>query len=136
MHISAKGEYAVRALLEIAARSDYVSVDEIVAVQRLPKAFVASILLDLRRCELVRARRGNGGYLLSRPADQISVGEILRAVDGPITLVRGMPPTELHYTGASQHLGSVWAQIADHLGDLLERVSLAGVLAGSAPAPA
>ena len=96
MQISAKTDYAVRALLSLAAREpDLVKVDAIVAEQGLPRKFVEAILGELRRADLVRSQRGaDGGYALARPAAEITLGAVIRAVDGPLAEVRGLRPHE------------------------------------------
>ncbi|WP_321160678.1 RrF2 family transcriptional regulator [Janibacter hoylei] len=96
MDISARSDYAVRAMLTLAAATDGgtpVSVVRLAAEQELPRKFLEAILADLRRAELVVSRMGaSGGYLLARPATQISVGAVIRAVDGPLAEVRGSAP--------------------------------------------
>lgn len=136
MQISAKSEYAVRALLELAAREpDLVKAETIVAEQELPRKFVESILVDLRRAGLVRSTRGaEGGYQLTRPASQISLGAVIRAVDGPLAEVRGLRPHETTYSGVAQHLPEVWIALRANVRKVLDETSLQQVLVGRLPA--
>jgi Rrf2 family protein len=130
MHVSAKADYALRALLEIAAHHpERVSMADVVQRQRLPHSFAVAILPELRRADFVRLhRRGDVGYSLARPPSEIRVREVLRLVDGPPVLVRGLPPDELTYPGAAGALSSLW-RAADHEIDrLLDAVTLADLL--------
>jgi Rrf2 family protein len=136
VQISAKSEYAVRALLELAARQpDLVKAETIVADQELPRKFVESILADLRRAGLVRSTRGaDGGYQLTRPANEISLGAIIRAVDGPLAEVRGLRPHETTYTGVAEHLPEVWIALRANVRKILDETTLHQVLVGRLPA--
>lgn len=137
MDISARADYAVRAMLTLAAEggASPVSVDRLAGEQDLPRKFLEAIVGDLRRAGLVTSRRGAaGGYLLSRTASEISVGDILRAVDGPLAEVRGQRPQDLVYAGAAEHLGTVWVALRAALRDVLDDTSLADLVAGDLPA--
>ncbi|MEY9912338.1 Rrf2 family protein [Catenulispora sp. MAP12-49] len=136
MHISAKADYAVRVMLEIAAHGpDLVKSTVAIGHQDLPRKFVESILVELRHAELVRSHRGaEGGYTLGRPAAAISIGEIVRAVDGPLAEVRGIRPHECEYTNAAENLAEVWVAARAALRTVLDETSLAHVLAGRLPA--
>ena len=136
MHISAKSDYAVRALLALAARFPrQARVEELAAEQELPRKYLEAILGDLRRGGLVRSHRGAvGGFVLARDPSQITVGQILRAVDGPLAEVRGLRPDETAYSGVARHLPQVWVAARAALRDVLDEVSLAGLLTGSLPA--
>jgi Rrf2 family protein len=136
VQISAKSEYAIRALLELAAREpDLVKAETIVADQELPRKFVESILADLRRAGLVRSTRGaDGGYQLTRPANEISLGAVMRAVDGPLAEVRGLRPHETTYTGVAEHLPEVWIALRANVRRILDETTLQQVLAGRLPA--
>lgn len=136
MQISAKSEYAVRALLELAAREpDLVKAETIVADQELPRKFIESILADLRRAGLVRSTRGaDGGYQLTRPASEISLGAVIRAVDGPLAEVRGLRPHETTYTGVAEHLPEVWIALRANVRKILDETTLQQVLVGRLPA--
>lgn len=135
MKVSAKVEYAVRALLVLADAPGLLRIDAIVAGQRLPVKFVEGILSDLRRAGIVRTQRGvHGGYCLARPASEVTVGAVLRAVDGPLATVHGQSPDATAYPGAAVHLPAVWVAVRASLRDVLDDVSLADVLAGRLPA--
>lgn len=137
MDISAKTDYAVRALLAMAAAGDDrpVSVEELSTRQELPRTFLEAIVADLRRAGLVTSRRGpSGGYALARPASQINLGDVFRAVDGPFAEVRGLRPHETAYDGAAEHLPVVWVAVRASLRRVLDETSLADVLSGALPA--
>jgi Rrf2 family protein len=136
VQISAKTDYAVRALLSLAAREpDLVKVDTVVTEQGMPRKFVEAILAELRRAGLVRSQRGaEGGYALARPAAQITLGSVLRAVDGPLAEVRGLRPHETAYAGVAEHLPDVWVAVRAALRQVLDETTLAHVLSGSLPA--
>ena len=136
MEISAKTDYAVRALLALAERSpELVKVDMIIGDQKLPRKFVEAILGELRRSGLVRSQRcAEGGYALARPAAEITLGSVMRAVDGPLAEVRGLRPDQTSYTGVAQHLPEVWVAVRASLRRVLDETTLAHVLAGKLPA--
>jgi Rrf2 family protein len=135
VQISAKTDYAVRALLSLAAREpDLVKVDEIVTEQGLPRKFVEAILGELRRAALVRSRRGaEGGYALARPAAEITLGMVIRAVDGPLAEIRGLRAHETNYSGVAEHLPQVWVAVRAALRSVLDETTLAQVLNGRLP---
>lgn len=139
MHISARTDYAVRALLtlaaaETAAGQGTVTGQTLAADQQLPLKFLEAILADLRRAGLVRSRRGPvGGYSLCRPAGEIAVGDVVRAVDGPLAVVRGERPEQAVYAGAAEHLGTVWVALRAAVRAVLDEVTLAEVLSGELP---
>lgn len=136
MQISAKTDYAIRALLNLAAHEpQLVKIDTIVREQGLPRKFVESILGELRRAGLVRSQRGaEGGYALARPAEEITLGAVIRAVDGPLAEVRGLRPHEATYAGLAQHLPDVWIAVRASLRRVLDEVTLGQVLSGKLPA--
>ncbi len=136
MEISAKSDYAVRALLGLAAQyPELVKADALIAEQKLPRKFVESILGDLRRAGIVRSQRGaEGGYALARPPGQITLGSIIRAVDGPLAEVHGQRPHETAYDSVAQHLPEVWVAVRMSLRRVLDQTSLAQVLNGKLPA--
>ena len=136
VQISAKADYAVRAMLELAAHGpELVKANVLIDHQSLPRKFVETILVELRRAELVCSHRGaEGGYTLSRPAAEITIGSIIRAVDGPVTEIRGLPPHETTYVGAAEHLPEVWVAARASLRRVLDETTLAQVLAGRLPA--
>ena len=135
MEISAKTDYAVRALLELAAHApDLVKIDVVVGEQGLPRKFVEAILGELRRGGLVRSQRGaDGGYALARPANEITIGAVMRAVDGPLAEVRGLRPNETSYVGVAEHLPEVWVAVRASLRRVLDETTLAQLLAGKLP---
>lgn len=136
MDISAKSEYAVRALLELAAQEpELMKAETIVANQELPRKFVEGILSELRRAGLVRTVRGaDGGYGLTRSASEISVGAVIRAVDGPLAEVRGLRPDQTTYVGTAEHLPEVWVALRANVRQVLDETSLQQVLSGRLPA--
>jgi Rrf2 family protein len=134
--IPAKSDYAVRAMLALAEVTDgtvdgLATVEQLADAQGLPRKFLEAILRDLRRAGLVRTRRGaHGGYALAAPANQITVGMILRAVDGPLAEVRGLRPHETSYVGAAEHLPTVWVAVRAALRDVLDTTNLEQVRTG------
>ena len=137
MHISAKADYGMRALLELAAAAArdpaaLVKAEHIADTQQIPARFLAAILRDLRGLGIIESRRGaEGGYRLARPADAITVADVLRALDGPLAAVRDERPEDLAYEGAAQHLRDVWVASRVAIRDVLERVTLADVVRGT-----
>lgn len=137
MDISARSDYAVRAMLTLAASGEGgtpVSVLRLAAEQELPRKFLEAILADLRRSGLVSSRMGaNGGYLLARASADITVGDVIRAVDGPLAEVRGERPQATSYEGAATHLRTVWVAVRSSVRSVLDGTSLADVLTGDFP---
>lgn len=135
VEISAKTDYAVRALLGLAARyPNLVKVDVLVEEQKLPRKFLEAILGDLRRANLVRSQRGaEGGYALARPAAQITIGSVIRAVDGPLAEVRGLRPHEMTYSGMAEHMPQLWVAVRASLRRVLDETTLAHLLSGKLP---
>ncbi|MFL4903944.1 RrF2 family transcriptional regulator [Streptomyces sp. MMS24-I2-30] len=138
MRISARADYAVRAVLELAARQGNgpVKAEEIASVQDIPHKFLEGILGDLRRAGIVASRRGGGGgYRLACPAAQTTVADVIRAVDGPIVSVRGERPSGLTYTGTAEPLLPLWIALRANVRKILEGVTLADLAAAELPAP-
>ena len=135
MHISARTDYALRALLALAAAgSATVTGQALAAEQLLPPKFLEAILADLRRAGLLRTRRGPvGGYALARPPELITIGEVVRAVDGPLAIVRGARPEQARYEGAAEHLQTLWIALRSALRIVLDDVTLAQLLSGELP---
>ncbi|MEV5610505.1 Rrf2 family transcriptional regulator [Streptomyces sp. NPDC052225] len=130
MRISARADYAVRAALELAVRAsgEPVKTEAISAAQEIPHKFLEGILGDLRRGGIVVSRRGgNGGYLLARDATDITVADVVRAVEGPIVSVRGERPSALAYTGPAQPLLPLWVALRANVRKILEGVTLADI---------
>jgi len=134
MQIPAKADYAIRALLSLAASDVSVSAEHLAQEQELPAKFLGAILSDLRRGGLVTSQRGpDGGFRLARSADEIMIADILRVVSGPMAGVRGMRPESLHYEGHASHLRDVWVAVRGALREVLEHVTLGQVLRGELP---
>lgn len=135
MHISAKVDYGVRALLGLAAADGRPVPGTALAVsQDLPPKFLEGILAELRRAGIISNQRGSeGGYRLARPAGEISVADVIRAIDGPLAEVRGQRPEQARYLGAAQHLQEVWIAVRASLRSVLEQTSLAQIASGELP---
>ena len=131
MRISAKADYAVRAVIELGAAAPGVSrsAREIATAQDIPQKFLENILAELRRAGVVQSHRGSsGGSSLARAPEIITIGEILRAVDGPLAAVRDLPPEQLAYEGAARNLPAVWCELHARLHQLLDNVTVADLL--------
>ncbi|WP_030382118.1 MULTISPECIES: RrF2 family transcriptional regulator [unclassified Streptomyces] len=138
MRISARADYAVRAVVELAVRQGDgpVKAEAVAEVQDISHKFLEGILGDLRRGGLVASQRGgNGGYRLARAADAITVADIIRAVDGPIVSVRGERPTQLKYTGPAEPLLPLWIALRANVRQVLEGVTVADLATGALPGP-
>ncbi len=136
MRMSAKAEYAVRAMIQLAAAppGDVVKTEELANAQGIPAQFLVDILSDLRADRLVRSHRGReGGYELARPAGQISIADVLRCIDGPLASVRDIGLGDLDYTGPTTALADVWRALRASMRAVLEETSLADVAAGALP---
>ena len=135
MRISAKADYALRAASELAAAGGGpVKGDKLATSQGIPPKFLENILSDLRQSGLIRSQRGSeGGYWLAKPAEEISVADIMRAVDGPLASVRGQRPEEVDYTGAAEQLQRVWIAVRHNLRAVVENVTVADLAAGRLP---
>ncbi len=136
MRVSAKADYAVRALVELAAADEGQPVqgEVISAAQDIPMPFLENILSELRHSGLVQSRRGaEGGYWLSRLPREVTVADVIRAVEGPLASVRGTPPDELAYTGSAEPLARVWIALRENVRGVLERVTLADIVADELP---
>jgi len=136
VRVTAKVDYAVRALLELAVAGEGpVKGERIAQAQEIPLKFLENILIDLRHANVVRAQRGaEGGYWLARPANEVTLGEIIRAVEGPLASVRGEPPEDMNYTGAAEHLRTVWVAVRASLRSVVDELTLADVVADRMPA--
>lgn len=135
MRINAKSDYALRALIEIAlGEGDPVSSEDIAAAQEIPSRFLGTILIDLRKAGIVTSHRGaQGGYSLARPARDIAVADVIRAVDGPLASVQGVRPQDTQYDGAAQVLQPLWVAVRASLRGVLETVTLAHLVEGQLP---
>jgi Rrf2 family protein len=136
MRISAKADYAVRAALELAASPDGEPVkgERLAEAQDIPLQFLEHILLELKHARLVQARRGaKGGYWLARSAEEITVADVIRAVEGPLANIHENAPEELHYAGPAERLRDVWVAVRQGLRAVLENVTLAELAGGELP---
>src|ERR1700756_972764 len=156
MRISAKADYAVRAAVELAAadelddpraarsgeagsragstRGKPVKAERIATAQGIPLNFLENILGELRHAGIVRSHRGaEGGFRLAKPANEITIADIIRAVEGPLASVRGGPPEETSYPGASEALPRVWIAVRANLRRVVEHVTVADVASGKLP---
>jgi Rrf2 family protein len=135
VRVSAKADYALRATIELAVAADGpVKGERIAQAQEIPLRFLENILGELRQAGIVRSQRGvEGGYWLARPADEISLAEVVRAVEGPIANVRGIGPQEVEYTGPAAPLQQVWIAVRASLRSVLEEVTVADVARGALP---
>lgn len=135
MRISAKADYAVRAAIELASRgSDPVKGDLIAEAQDIPLNFLENILGELKHTGIVASRRGaNGGYWIARDPKEVTVADIVRAVEGPLASVRGDGPEDLGYRGAAEPLQKVWVALRWNLRSILEEVSLDDLVSGKLP---
>jgi Rrf2 family protein len=135
MQVSARVDYGTRALAELASRPEQlVTSEELAELQGIPVKFLEGILTQLRRAGLIVSKRGaEGGYRLARPAEQVAVADVFRALDGPIAAVRGMAPEDMAYPGAAEHLREVWVATRAALRTVLEQVTLADLISGDLP---
>jgi Rrf2 family protein len=137
VRVSAKTDYAIRAALELAAATDDKPVkgERIATAQAIPLRFLENILMQLRHAGLVDSRRGaDGGYRLARPAAEVTLADVIRAIDGPLAGVSGTRPESLAFEGTSEPMRDVWIAVRAALRGVLERVTLADVVAGELPA--
>ncbi len=135
MRLTAKVDYALRAACALAAAEpESLTSDAVSAGEGIPQRFLEGILRDLRRGGLVDSRRGpDGGHRLAVPANELSIADIIRAVDGPLATVRNTRPEQLDYRGASRHLVEVWVALRAAERHILERTTVADVVAGTLP---
>ncbi len=136
MHVTAKADYAVRAVVELAgsAQDSPRKVDDLAQAQGIPVSFLENILTQLRSTGIVRSQRGpEGGYWLAHPANEVSLAQIIRAVEGPLVGVRGQRPEEIQYVGSAESLQQVWIALRSNLRKVLEHVTVADVSSGKLP---
>jgi Rrf2 family protein len=140
VRITAKVDYAVRAGAELAAHAAEhgartpMKGEAVAAAQGIPARFLESILAELRRSGIVGSQRGSdGGYWLARPAAEVSVADVIRAIEGPLADVHGTPPEEAAYAGAAAELQRVWIATRVALREVLEATTLADIAGGSLP---
>ncbi len=135
MRVSAKADYAVRAAAELAAAEEGpIKGERLADAQDIPLQFLEHILLELKHQGIVRARRGaKGGYWLARPADEVTIADVVRAVEGPIAHVQSTPPESIEYRGNAEPLQKVWIAVRASLRTVLENVTLADLVSGDLP---
>ena len=136
MRISAKADYAVRAAVELAAATDEkpVKAERIATAQGIPLNFLENILGELRHAGIVRSHRGaEGGFRLAKPATELTVADVIRAVEGPLASVRGGPPEEAEYPGAAASLPRVWIAVRANLRRVMEHITVADIAGGQLP---
>ena len=136
MRVSAKTDYALRAAAELAAAGGGpVKREAMSSAQDIPPKFLENILGDLRQARLVRSQRGaEGGYWLAKPAEEITVADIMRAVDGPLVGIRGERPEDVGYEGAAESLQQVWIALRANLRGVVEQVTIADLAKNKLPA--
>ncbi|WFF01319.1 Rrf2 family transcriptional regulator [Micromonospora sp. WMMD964] len=136
MYVSARSDYALRAMLAVAAGGagdgedgELMKAASLAEAQDIPLSFLQGILLDLRRAGLLHSHRGaDGGYALTRPPDEITVGDVLRAVGGSLTTVRGLPAERAGYHGVAAGLTDVWLAVHGAIATVVDSTSLADLL--------
>jgi Rrf2 family protein len=136
MRVSAKSDYALRALIEISTRpgGDAVSAEELGRLQDIPHGFLQAILADMRRAGVVLSQRGQaGGWRLARPAEQITLADVIRSVDGPLVSVHGLRPESVSYNDTASVLQHVWIATRSSLREVLERVTIQDLVDGELP---
>jgi Rrf2 family protein len=136
VRVSAKVDYAVRAMCELAAHEADrpLKAEQLATAQEIPLSYLENILVDLRRGGLVRSLRGqDGGYRLARDASAITIADIIRAVEGPLADIRGVRPEKISFSGSAAGLRDVWLATRVGLRRVLERVSIGDVVRGSLP---
>jgi Rrf2 family protein len=136
VRISAKADYAVRAAIELAAATDErpVRAEQVATAQGIPLNFLENILGELRHAGIVRSHRGpEGGFRLAKPAHEVTIADVIRAVEGPLATVRGGPPEDSSYPGAASALPRVWIAVRKSLRSVVEHVTVADVACGRLP---
>jgi len=135
MRLSARADYALRAVIELAAAGPgHVTADQLARAQQIPGKFLETILTQLRRAGLIRSQRGpDGGFWLARPASEISLADIIRVIDGQLLGVRGERPENITYPGAAEPLQQVWIALRANERAVLEQVTLADIVSGNLP---
>ena len=135
MRISAKADYAVRAMAELAASTTTLKAEQLARAQGIPLKYLLNILIELKHAGLVQSHRGaEGGFELALAADSITIADVIRAVEGPLATVQDARPEELHYSGPATSLRDVWVALRSSLRSVLEEVKLSELVRGSLPA--
>lgn len=136
MRVPAKVDYGVRALLQLTDANgrpidSYVKTEVIAEAEDIPLKFLEGILRQLRLAGLVTAQRGSdGGYRLDRDPSEISVADVIRAIDGPLAEVRGQKPEDLHYEGSSENLVDIWIALRASMREVLEKTTIEQIRRG------
>ncbi len=135
MRVSAKADYAIRALAEIASCNPQpVKAERVSQLQSIPSKFLENILVELKHANIVQSQRGaEGGYWLARPPDEVTLADVIRAIDGPLANVRGVRPERVEYAGAASSLKDVWIAVRANLRAVLEQVTIADLVKGALP---
>ena len=134
MRLSAKADYACRAMAELAAGTPPTKAERLATAQDIPLKFLENILLDLKHAGLVESQRGgDGGYWLARDAAEITLADVIRAVEGPLAYVRGQRPESLDYVGVAEPLRDVWVALRANVRSVLESVTLNQIATGELP---
>ena len=130
MRVSAKVDYALRAMTELAAAAPaLVTAEQLASRQKIPPKFLENILAQLRNGGLIASQRGSeGGYRLAKPAEEISIADVIRELEGPIATVRGARPDELEYAGAAEGLREIWLELRSQMRGVLEQTTLADLI--------
>jgi Rrf2 family protein len=136
MQVSARTDYALRAMLAVADAPGRVTAAALARGQQMPLSFLHDILADLRREGLLHSQRGGeGGYVLTRSAADITVGDVVRAVNGSLTTIRGQPTRTAAYPPAAAGLRDVWLAVHDRIAEILDRIALADLVTPPPVAP-
>jgi len=134
MKVSAKVDYALQAVIEIAHssnRDQLISAEDIAGKHQIPEKFLEGILTTLRKAGLINSFRGpSGGYQLAKPAEQITIADVIRTIDGPLAAVRGYAPEEIEYRGSVKHLDQIWIATRSALREVLEHITISDALSG------
>ncbi len=136
MRVTTKSDYALRALIELANEADdrAVTADELGRRQDIPHNFLQTILGDLRKADILIAQRGqSGGWRLAKPAETVTIADVIRAVDGPLVSVYGVRPESVSYNGRAEVLKPVWIAARDALREVLESVTIDQLASGDLP---
>jgi Rrf2 family protein len=132
--VSAKVDYALQAIIEIARATEkdsLISAEEVAIAHEIPEKFLEGILTALRKAKLINSYRGpSGGYELALSPEQITVADVIRAIDGPLAAVRGLAPEEISYTGSSKYVADIWIATRVALRDVLENITIKDALSG------